>query len=617
MNRKTVDSILKGVAGVSLAFGGVSVLSDANLVYASEVEQPEETTQEESSSEVTEPEESSVVDETPSTESDQSDSGETEESAFKAEREAFIAGQPEDTCTMSTAAGAMKNAAEAIEKAAQETAQEDTPTDEEGSEGESVSEGENTTQTLKDDDTDQNQTEDNVDQNQTEGNAENQATDAESQKKIEELKAAVDAAQKKVDDNVAAAKNGKIDASYYRAADELVKAMIEYYAAVEGFDGDINFTNGYCNNKWVSNGIDHNNNFKQNYLETTYTSGDMQDIVYYDYVNADKDGNILTGTSSESDATQIDHIVVLEKTPIFAVDGENDLFTFERDEFRNIIAYIVNGEKIDVIVNESGERVIAESVDEEGAVVSTTVTGNNASGYTVTRTKSVTNADGSTEQTTLSKIYTVLKGFSGENGGKGEVYKKDLVKDDNGGTETPQPETPSPEPSTPEAPQPETPSPEPSTPETPQPETPSPEPSTPETPQPETPSPEPSTPETPQPETPSPEPSAPEAPQSETQETEIADEDVPLSDVADVIDEDTDLDDEQDADEQDEDLTDLEDEEVPLAVLDLDEPVDIPDEDVPLSENPETGDAMTATWLGTAAASVAGLFGASRKKRKG
>lgn len=74
----------------------------------------------------------------------------TDESAFEAEREAFIAGQPKDTCTMSTAADAMQKSVEAMEKA-KEATEVDTPTDAEGSEGESVSGGENTTQTLKDD----------------------------------------------------------------------------------------------------------------------------------------------------------------------------------------------------------------------------------------------------------------------------------------------------------------------------------------------------------------------------------------------------------------------------------------------------------------------------------
>ncbi|MGN0337513.1 MAG: hypothetical protein ACI4EE_08500 [Lachnospiraceae bacterium] len=583
MNRKTVDSILKGVAGVSLAFGGVSVLSDANLVYASEVEQPEETTQEESSSEVTPSGEDATKDDSSVTDpAEDSGSAQTAESDFEAVREAYIASQPKDTCTMSTVADAMMKAAEEAQTDADDSVVTSDSTDVDASESDNVSEGEDTTQALE---------ESNTDQGQTESSEEDQASDAKSER-IKELEGLIKKAQDNVDSKVDNAQNGKIDANYYRAADELVKLMIEYSALTEGegFDGTIEFNNGYSTNKWVSNGIDHNSNFKQNYLETTYkdTLGEILDIIYYDYVNADAEGGILTGTTNENKADLIDHIVVYEKAPVFAVDdengsftfdkdgnfiGTNDSFTFVRDEFRNITAYIIDGQKIEVKVDDNGKRYIVDSKNEDGSVVTTTVIGNNASGYTVTKTTFVTNADGETEQTSKSeKLYKVLKGFSSGDKGKGEVYKKDLVKEDNGGTETPQPETPSPEPSTPE---------------------------------------------TPQPETPSPEPSAPEAPQSETQETEIADEDVPLSDVADVIDEDTDLDDEQDADEQDEDLTDLEDEEVPLAVLDLDEPVDIPDEDVPLSENPETGDAMTATWLGTAAASVAGLFGASRKKRKG
>lgn len=74
------------------------------------------------------------------------------------------------------------------------------------------------------------------------------------------------------------------------------------------------------------------------------------------------------------------------------------------------------------------------------------------------------------------------------------------------------------------------------------------------------------------------------------------------------------IDDTDDADTTD--TTDIADEDVPLAVVDEDELADIADEDVPLSDNPKTGDAMTATWIGTAATAVAGLFGAGRSKKK-
>ena len=51
-------------------------------------------------------------------------------------------------------------------------------------------------------------------------------------------------------------------------------------------------------------------------------------------------------------------------------------------------------------------------------------------------------------------------------------------------------------------------------------------------------------------------------------------------------------------------------------MVDEDDLTDIADEDVPLSDNPETGDAMTLTWMGTAAAAAAGLFGAGKGKKK-
>ena len=69
-------------------------------------------------------------------------------------------------------------------------------------------------------------------------------------------------------------------------------------------------------------------------------------------------------------------------------------------------------------------------------------------------------------------------------------------------------------------------------------------------------------------------------------------------------------------DSDDAELTDIADEDVPLAVINEDDLTELPDEDIPLSDNPETGDAMTVTWLGTAAAAVAGLFGAGRGKKK-
>ena len=100
----------------------------------------------------------------------------------------------------------------------------------------------------------------------------------------------------------------------------------------------------------------------------------------------------------------------------------------------------------------------------------------------------------------------------------------------------------------------------------------------------------------------------PVAPSESEDTTNSADEDVPLTDGTDLID-DTD-----DADTSD--TTDILDEDVPLAVVDEDELADIADEDVPLSDNPKTGDAMTATWIGTAATAVAGLFGAGRSKKK-
>ena len=64
-------------------------------------------------------------------------------------------------------------------------------------------------------------------------------------------------------------------------------------------------------------------------------------------------------------------------------------------------------------------------------------------------------------------------------------------------------------------------------------------------------------------------------------------------------------------------LTDLPDEPVPLTVAEPEELVELPDDPVPLVDsNPETGDTMTLTWFGTAVASLTGLFGAGKHKKK-
>lgn len=538
MKRKTVNSILKGVAGVGLTLGGVSALSDANLVFANEFEQPEQGTSTEKAVDQTQGDNSLNVGETSSNESDKSDSVETAKSDYEIARQEYLNSQPDATCTMSTVADAMIKAAEEANK----TNEDDAPASEEGSESESASEGEDTTQTSEESNTDQDQEE------SSEESPELKDLREKMEAQLELVNGIVDG-QKTDNDG-----NGSINGTrYYREADELVKLMIEYYTAVEGFDGTIEFSNGYCSNKWVSNGIDHDYNFKQNYLATTYKDalGEVLDIIYYDYVNADKNGEILTDTKNENKADMIDHIVVYEKTPVFITENLDESFTFERDEFRNITAYIIDGQKIEVKVDENGDRYIVDTENEDGSVVTTTVTGNNDIGYTVKKT--VKKADESEEPATIEKVYKKLVSFTD----KGTTYKKDLPKESEKETETsggtgviviPGVNTP--------------------------------------------------------------------APQPEIPADEIEDEDVPLADVPDVADEDIDTDDDLEED-LDEDATDLEDEDVPLAVLDLDEPVDIPDADVPLSDNPETGDALTATWIGTAAASVAGLFGASRKKRKG
>ena len=71
-------------------------------------------------------------------------------------------------------------------------------------------------------------------------------------------------------------------------------------------------------------------------------------------------------------------------------------------------------------------------------------------------------------------------------------------------------------------------------------------------------------------------------------------------------------------------LVELPEEPVPLTVAEPEKPVELPDDLVELPDdpvplvdsNPETGDTMTLTWMGTAVASLTGLFGAGKHKKK-
>lgn len=94
---------------------------------------------------------------------------------------------------------------------------------------------------------------------------------------------------------------------------------------------------------------------------------------------------------------------------------------------------------------------------------------------------------------------------------------------------------------------------------------------------------------------------------------DIPEEDTPLGDNPDGTGEGTETTDTVD---EGTEITDIEDEEVPLGVIDTDDTTSIPDEDVPLSDNPQTGDAPTLTWFGAATGAVAGLFGIGKGKSK-
>lgn len=87
-----------------------------------------------------------------------------------------------------------------------------------------------------------------------------------------------------------------------------------------------------------------------------------------------------------------------------------------------------------------------------------------------------------------------------------------------------------------------------------------------------------------------------DTPVDEEEQVEIEDEDTPLADTPDL--------------EEDEDTVEITDEDTPLA-----DTVEIDEEDVPLSDNPLTGDSLPFVWGGLAVLAASGLFLAEKKKK--
>lgn len=660
MKKKKVNSILKGMAGVGVALGGVSVLTDADLVYAAELE-----------------EELSEQEEIPTLEQQASQSAAEAESVSDANS---ISADDSNSEVQSTS-GSNADSTATSDLAVQSVSTADSETASESfSAVESTSES--TASTIE---------------SMSGSISESAASETSEYKSLSEVAYQIDSLyhsastafeEKNYDDpyleqllsDIAAAQE-KAEAttnagSYYRAADKLANLLIQYKFYQEGYVGDIEYS------QWVSDTA--STGYVQNYVRVMYKAEDAEDgstnynYAYFDYVTEDADGNVLFGTKDESNRAKFDHIQLLEKAPIFenqASEGETkDEFSFETDTEGNILRYQLNGKDI----TEGTVEIIDEVSGKVTSKKTTSVTGNNYRGYTVTETTQELDEDGNVINTVeQAKRYDNLKKFTGKgkvyfseadfNNGNDDYHQKrseltdaetkksnadsaveslskraasnsesnaSLLSEIQGsaqdsldsaksesvqasgssygsasaarstseGNSTSAADSASTAKATSEGN---------------------------------------STSASDSASTvrslsestsrvlrgsegedqPSGDggynrPASVTAPVA-SDTTEIADEDVPLTDGADLFD-DTDADD-VDApvadDSDDAELTDIADEDVPLAVINEDDLTELPDEDIPLSDNPETGDAMTVTWLGTAAAAVAGLFGA-RKGRK-
>lgn len=687
MKKKKVNSILKGMAGIGVTLGGISVLTDADLVYAAELD-----------------EELSEQEETPALEQQASQSAAEAESVSNANSVSLdgsnsdvqtTSGSNADSAATSDSAVQSTSGSNSDLAVASDSLVQSTSTADSGTASESYAAVESTSES-------------NVSavESMSGSMSDSAASETSEYKSLSEVAYQIDSLyhsastafeekhyndpylEKLLSDIAAAQEKAEATTnagSYYRAADKLANLLIQYKFYQEGYVGDIEYS------QWVS---DRN---VQNYVRVTYIAKDgSTNYAYFDYVTEDADGNVLFGTKDESNRAKFDHIQLLEKAPIFenqASEGETkDEFSFETDTEGNILRYQLNGKDI--------SEGTVEFVDElSGKVTSkktTTVTGNNYTGYTVTETTQELDENGDVTNTVEQvKKYDILKKFTGKgkkyfseadfNNGNDDYHQKrseltdaeekkkeadsavgslssraslnnesnaSLLSEIQGsamdsldsainesasaakaasesastakstsesnstsaansasaarstseGNSTSAADSASTAKATSEGN---------------------------------------STSASDSASTvrslsestsrvlrgsegddqPSGDggynrPASVTAPiASDTTVTEIADEDVPLADMADDVN--VTADNEKVAPVADEaDSTEIMDEDVPLAVINEDDLTELPDEDIPLSANPETGDAMTVTWLGTAAAAVVGLFGAGRGKKK-
>lgn len=689
MKKKTVNNIFKGIVGVGLTLGGVSVLSDANIVYAEELDQQLQEQLEQPTVEELEQQASASVTEMQSVSEASSESGAESVAAVteQSTSDSTEASESTSEAGLNSVAGSESAAAsqEIVDSTSEVTSDSISATESQLTESlstatseyessstvasEAVEEYEDALKIFK----------------------ENKYDDP----YLEKLLKDISAAQKTVSE--AEAGKSTVDGNYYRAADQLANLLIQYKFYQEGFVGDIE-----CS-KWVSN--TSSSGYVQNYVKVTYNTKEkdesgnyIKDEAYFDYVTADRADEWLFGQKGKENNTQyIDHILIVKKTPIYESDDGSRFMNAETVEGTSVY---YEGTK-DTI--EKDEQRIAVSqgeqeITEDGVtkIVKTEVTGNNREGFTVKKTVSV--KDSGEELTVTTKTYKKLNKFLNKgdnyfsekdfNEGKDDYQQKrtsltEAEKKKNSASEaavkisnsivskstenanslvsakneainsyasatsesqrvyesasdsaaivskqsvansTLASESSSLAASTSESnstsaydsyneanaalnslyakiDQLKNPA---------------------------------------QPGTSYP--ASVTAPVAPTTTTEITDEEVPFADAEIEEERETEKEAEKDTSKstdatktneavttlEDEDVplsdgiddaagTEIADEDVPLAVIDLDESTELLDEDVPLSDNPETGDAMTMTWLGTAAAAVTGLFGASKGKKK-
>ena len=324
MNKKKVDSILKGVAATGVALGGATVVQNADVVYAAEMQNvgQQEKTQvlgSESESASTKASESASTSVATSV-SQRTSLSEEALKSMSAVNSEIISQMGSAKESLSTENSEISRQSLSASLSAADSASK--------SESMSISLSTSTSEKME------------------EVNSAYDSTSAAfkdyENSYLENLIKQIKEAQKVVADNKKDAelnhRNDLSKSGYYRAADQLANLLIQYKFYQEDNVKEIKFSDWNSNSK------------EKNYVVVKYIDKNgKEQYAYFDYITVNKSDIRV----EKNKANQVDHIYVLQKTPKLEFESKDwfgnynnwDKLTYKFDENNNKIFYH-NGKKI-------------------------------------------------------------------------------------------------------------------------------------------------------------------------------------------------------------------------------------------------------------------------------